>query len=748
MKTTTSLGAAALLTLALASCDPSMLQTNSNAAADEARRQIEETRTAYEKQATDMEARSAQMQQQLADLQRSIQDKESADLKAKLDALEKENERLMADAVAARKKSDALREQLATTPAPAPYLPATPAPSGGGLPWTDPGADYSMFYEQLNPYGKWLDVEGYGYAWRPNLAERTNWRPYTDGRWAWSDQGWAWDSNEPFGWACYHYGRWVRISRHGWVWVPGREWAPAWVSWRSGGDHVGWAPLPPAPRNAYGNIGHDCDVSYGLAPSSYIFIEASNFARPSYLNVVLSVTNVTRIFQQTVNVTNIVQVNQQQTNFYMHRGGPRRDWVEERCGTRLPQAPVQIVRSLDRPGDFRPGRAGLHSFTAMQLPRAESGRRPVLPSTAERVVRPTIVDAWTEVPTDNRQVLREAISRQARAPQPTPVVSIAEIVPEPRPEVRPAIPLPTNPLPGTPGSTAGRDRRELRPGPQVMPPPVLPGTTAAAQAEAEALVLREAAARQATMNQQQAEAARREREGQARTAQMAQEQQELARKQAEATAMRQQIAETERKQAEMVRLQQEEAARLQVEAAAAAMKGRQVQPHPAAKDPRSAVFDRMRQRGQPTINPQEEAQAGAAAAAAQQQAAMQRQQQETAAAQARAAAAVQQQATMQRQQEESAAAQARAAAAAQQQAAMQRQQQETAAAQARAAVAAQQQAAARVAQEAAAARQRQAASTPAPVPPPAPAAAPPPAPAPAPATNPAQRLLEERRRSR
>ena len=72
-----------------------------------------------------------------------------------------------------------------------------------------------------------------------------NWRPYADGYWAYTDVGWTWVSNEDFGWATYHYGRWARLRDHGWVWVPGREWGPAWVSWRTGGDYVGWAPLPP-----------------------------------------------------------------------------------------------------------------------------------------------------------------------------------------------------------------------------------------------------------------------------------------------------------------------------------------------------------------------------------------------------------------------------------------------------------------------------------------------------------------------
>jgi hypothetical protein len=61
----------------------------------------------------------------------------------------------------------------------------------------------------------------------------------------WSDQGWTWLSDEPYGWATYHYGRWYQDSEIGWAWVPGNDWAPAWVSWQEGNDYVGWAPLPP-----------------------------------------------------------------------------------------------------------------------------------------------------------------------------------------------------------------------------------------------------------------------------------------------------------------------------------------------------------------------------------------------------------------------------------------------------------------------------------------------------------------------
>ncbi len=71
------------------------------------------------------------------------------------------------------------------------------------------------------------------------------WRPYTTGRWAYTDQGWAWVADEQWGWAPFHYGRWYYDQEIGWGWVPGYTWAPSWVSWRHGGGYLGWAPLPP-----------------------------------------------------------------------------------------------------------------------------------------------------------------------------------------------------------------------------------------------------------------------------------------------------------------------------------------------------------------------------------------------------------------------------------------------------------------------------------------------------------------------
>lgn len=98
---------------------------------------------------------------------------------------------------------------------------------------------------ELSHYGRWTYVVGYGWVWVPPVTS-ARWRPYFYGRWVYRVEiGWVWVSFEPWGWVPYHYGRWAYISGIGWIWIPGRVFAPAWVSWCWGPDWVAWAPLGP-----------------------------------------------------------------------------------------------------------------------------------------------------------------------------------------------------------------------------------------------------------------------------------------------------------------------------------------------------------------------------------------------------------------------------------------------------------------------------------------------------------------------
>ena len=165
----------------------------------------------------------------------------------------------------------------------------------------------------------------YGYCWQPSVAvSNSNWRPYSDGYWAYTDVGWTWVSYEDFGWATYHYGRWTRLRDRGWFWVPGREWGPAWVSWRTGGDYVGWAPLPPRGR---GEVDYDdrpisgqVDVEFDIGPAYYNFVDVRYIGEPVLRERIVEPNlNITYI-SNTVNVTNITY-----TNSVVYNHGPDYD---------------------------------------------------------------------------------------------------------------------------------------------------------------------------------------------------------------------------------------------------------------------------------------------------------------------------------------------------------------------------------------------------------------------------------------
>jgi hypothetical protein len=99
----------------------------------------------------------------------------------------------------------------------------------------------------LTPYGIWADVPAFGRVWHPNVS--FYWKPFSDGEWYWTEQGWLWHTDEPFGWIVYHYGYWTQESPLGWIWIPGYDWSPARVVWVFDDDLIGWAPMPPPGRS-------------------------------------------------------------------------------------------------------------------------------------------------------------------------------------------------------------------------------------------------------------------------------------------------------------------------------------------------------------------------------------------------------------------------------------------------------------------------------------------------------------------
>ena len=114
----------------------------------------------------------------------------------------------------------------------------TAAAYGEDVGYVDAGLAYAA--APLARYGRWVSVGGRN-AWYPH--HRSGWRPYWNGHWRHTPTGLLWVSYEPWGWVPYHYGVWDEVPGYGWLWFPGRRFAPAWVAWYWGPAYVGWAPL-------------------------------------------------------------------------------------------------------------------------------------------------------------------------------------------------------------------------------------------------------------------------------------------------------------------------------------------------------------------------------------------------------------------------------------------------------------------------------------------------------------------------
>jgi hypothetical protein len=225
------------------------------------------------------------------------------------------------------------------------------SPDQGGPDQGDQGdVSFQTFYDQLSPEGTWMQTDNYGYVWQPDVQD-PDWRPYSDGHWIYTDDGWTWaaDASEPWGWATYHYGRWANLNGVGWVWVPGYTWAPAWVSWRYGGGYCGWAPLPPETSvgidfgggdNEGFHIGGDCDTAYDIGPGYYnfvpvIYIGAGDY-RPYYVNRYNNYT----VINNTRNMTSITVNGTTGGNRFGHvtTGGPSFTTVNAQSRTPVQRA--------------------------------------------------------------------------------------------------------------------------------------------------------------------------------------------------------------------------------------------------------------------------------------------------------------------------------------------------------------------------------------------------------------------------
>jgi hypothetical protein len=189
------------------------------------------------------------------------------------------------------------------------------------------------FYEPLTPYGHWEVVGAYGRCWMPARVD-SDWRPYCNGHWERTEDGWYWASDEPWAWATYHYGRWDFNPQFGWYWVPQTQWAPAWVSWRRGESYVGWAPLPPSARFERDEL---IVEERNIPPRGYVFVEERRFMEPVQPKTVI--VNNTTIINKTVNITKVKVVNKTVIN-----EGPQTQVIERASGRPVRAVAVRDLR--------------------------------------------------------------------------------------------------------------------------------------------------------------------------------------------------------------------------------------------------------------------------------------------------------------------------------------------------------------------------------------------------------------------
>ncbi len=119
-------------------------------------------------------------------------------------------------------------------------------------------------YEDLGANGQWGTDPDVGPVWYPTTYVTADWAPYRYGRWAYvAPWGYTWVDDAPWGFAPFHYGRWLRIGNR-WGWCPGAYvarpvYAPALVGFYGGagftasfsigaGPAIGWYPLAPWER--------------------------------------------------------------------------------------------------------------------------------------------------------------------------------------------------------------------------------------------------------------------------------------------------------------------------------------------------------------------------------------------------------------------------------------------------------------------------------------------------------------------
>ncbi len=196
---------------------------------------------------------------------------------------------------------------------------------------------FQVFYDELSPYGEWIDYQNYGYVWIPDAG--ADFVPYsTSGYWQLTDYGWTWVSDYEWGWAPFHYGRWGYDNYYGWLWVPDNQWGPSWVNWRSAEGYYGWSPIEP---------GISLSLSFGRQydrnNDHWMFVRDRDFERHDLNRYSVNRSENARIIGSSTMI-NTTYIDNRRT---IYVSGPARDDVQRVIGRKI--NPIAIQEN-SRPG--------------------------------------------------------------------------------------------------------------------------------------------------------------------------------------------------------------------------------------------------------------------------------------------------------------------------------------------------------------------------------------------------------------
>ncbi len=191
---------------------------------------------------------------------------------------------------------------------------------------------FQVFYDQLSPYGQWVDYPNYGYVWIPDAGP--DFVPYaSDGYWVNTDYGWTWVSDYEWGWAPFHYGRWDYSDYYGWLWVPDNEWGPSWVTWRRAEGYYGWTPMAPGV-----SIEISLARNYNHQTDHWIFVRDQDFERPHINRYFVDRNQQARIINNST-VINTTYIDNSRNTTYIT--GPGREEVQRATGRKVNHIAIQ-----------------------------------------------------------------------------------------------------------------------------------------------------------------------------------------------------------------------------------------------------------------------------------------------------------------------------------------------------------------------------------------------------------------------